>query len=89
MAPWLVASPAQREHQRDINRVRRGTDVAVARVVGISQVSQAAMLGTLNVAMMKREAAMLVPEDAATFDLVATQAAIAMAMQINWVAGQW
>jgi len=45
------------------------------------------MMGVLSVAMAKREAALLVPEDAAKFDLIATQAALGMAAQVNRVSG--
>jgi hypothetical protein len=89
VARWIASTPAQRTRSREVAKVRTNGDIGVARVGAIGQVSQAAMLGTLNVSMMKREAALLVPEDAAKFDLVATQAAIAMAGQINWVSNQW
>ena len=85
---WLATPPAERERDRKLERVYLHTDEAVARVAGIARVSEAAMLGTLNVTMMKREAALLVPEDAAKFDLIATQAAIGMASEINRMAGR-
>lgn len=80
-------SPAQRERSREIERVRTTTDIAIAKVMGVTEVSQTAMLGALQVSMMKREAALLVPEDAAKFDLVATTTVMAMAQQINRLAG--
>jgi hypothetical protein len=80
---WLVGTPVDRQGERAVEQVRRTADVAVAQVSSVMQVSQAAMLGALNIAMTKREAALLVPEDAAKFDLIASQAAMAMAMQIN------
>lgn len=84
---WLGgASPAEREAGRALAQVRREADIASARVAAVSQVSQAAMFGVLGIAMAKREAALLVPEDAAKFDVIATQAALAMAAQINRVA---
>jgi hypothetical protein len=70
-----------REHQTLV--AHASADVGVARVSAVMQVSQAAMLGTLSLSMMKREASLLVPEDAAKFDLIATQATIAMASEIN------
>jgi hypothetical protein len=85
---WLASTPAERERDLKIERVYVDTDEGMARVAGIARVSEAAMLGTLNVAMMKREASLLVPEDAAKFDLVATQAAIGMASEINRMAGR-
>ena len=84
----MASTPAERERDRKVERVFVNTDEAMARVAGIGQVSQAAMLGTLNVTMMRREAALLVPEDAAKFDLIATQAAIGMANEINRVVGR-
>jgi hypothetical protein len=88
MARWFATLPAERERARRLERVYLNTDEAVARVAGITRVSQSAMLGTLVVSMMKREAALLVTEDAAKFDLVATQAAIALASEIGTVAGR-
>ena len=88
LAQWLAgASPAERELGRVVAQVRREADVAAARVASVMQVSQAAMMGVLSVAMAKREAALLVPEDAAKFDLIATQAALGMAAQVNRVSG--
>lgn len=80
--------PATFRQAQTLARVDHSARAAVARVAGITLVSQAAMLGALNVSMMKREACMLVPEDAAKFDLIATQAAIGMAMQVSWISGQ-
>jgi NADPH-dependent curcumin reductase CurA len=85
---WLAATPAEREHDRALEKVHGTADAALARVSAVAQVSQAAMLGTLSVAMTKREAAMLVPEDAGKFDLIATQAAIAMANEVTRMAGR-
>jgi len=82
---WLASTPAERDRDRAVDRVYKQADVVQAKVSAIVQVSQAAMLGTLSVSMMKREAALLVPEDAAKFDLIATQAAIPSAMQIEKV----
>jgi hypothetical protein len=89
LARWAFAGPAQREKQRATTAVRTNTAVAVARIGGIAQASQAAMVGMVGVSMAKREAALLVPEDAGKFDLIATQAALSMAAQINWLAHQW
>jgi hypothetical protein len=88
LTTWLAGSPVERQRNRAVAQVRANADVSQARVGAVNQVSQAAMLGTLSVAMMKREASLLVPEDAAKFDLIATQAAIGMAMQIQRIAGQ-
>lgn len=86
LVQWLAgSSPAEREAERALAQMRREADLAAARVGAVMQVSQAAMFGALSVAMAKREAALLVPEDAAKFDLVATQAALAMAAQIGRV----
>lgn len=83
----LASMPAAKERDRAVERVRSATEITLAIVTGVTQVSQSAMLGTLGVCMMKREASLLVPEDAAKFDLIATQAALGMAMQINRIAG--
>ena len=83
---WLTGTSIDRQAEQALGQARREADVAAARVAAVMQVSQAAMFGALNVSMAKREAALLVPEDAAKFDLVATQAALAMAAQINRVA---
>jgi len=80
---WLVSTPAERTRDREVERVWNHAHVALARVSATTQVAQTAMLGTLSVSMMKREASMLVPEDAAKFDLIATQAALGMAAEIN------
>jgi hypothetical protein len=87
IARWTAASPARRD--REIAVVRRETDVALARVAGVAEVGQTAMLGTMGLSMMKREASMLVPEDAPKFDMIATAAVVGMAQQINRLAGQW
>jgi hypothetical protein len=81
--------PARYRQAQVTGRVEKNASVAAARVSAVTHVSHAAMLGTLSVGMSKREAALLLPEDAAKFDLIATQAAIGMAMQINWVSAQW
>jgi hypothetical protein len=86
LTAWLAGSPVDRQAARELVQVQRNAGLSAARVAGVVQVSQAAMLGTLGIAMAKREAALLVPEDAAKFDLIATQAALAMAGQINRVA---
>lgn len=80
--------PTSYRQAQTVAKVGKNAAAATARVAGITQVSQAALLGTLNVAMMKREACLLVPEDAAKFDLIATQAAIGMAMQVSWMSAQ-
>jgi hypothetical protein len=85
---WLAATPAERDRDRAVQKAHDATDVALARVSGISQVSQAAMFGTSTVCMMKRETAMLLPEDAAKFDFIATEAAVAMAAEIHRLAGR-
>jgi hypothetical protein len=79
--------PATFRQAQTLARVHHSARAAVARVAGITVVSQAAMLEALNVSMMKRKACMLVPEDAAKFDLIATQAVIGMAMQVSWISG--
>lgn len=89
LVSWLGgASATEVRHDRALERVQNHTDLAIARVTGIAQVAQTAMMGTLSVAMMKREASLLVVEDAAKFDLVATHAAIGMATVINRLAQQ-
>jgi hypothetical protein len=86
----MVDNLPARYHQGQVtSRVGKNGNVAAARVLAVAQVAQEAMLGALSVSMAKREAALLVPEDAAKFDLIATQAAICMAMQVNWVGAQW
>lgn len=77
--------PASYRQSQVVAKVDRDGGTALARVAAINRVAQAAMLGTLNVAMMKREACLLVPEDAAKFDLVATQAAMGFAGQVSWI----
>jgi hypothetical protein len=84
---WLASTPAERDRNRAVQHVQARTDVAQAVIAGVGQVSQSAMFGALSLGMMKREASLLVPEDAAKFDLIATQAAMGMAGQIQRVAG--
>jgi hypothetical protein len=84
----MTVAPVVRQRDREIAIVEKNTDVALARVAGVAEVAQMALLGTLGLAMMKREASMVVPEDAAKFDLVVTTAAYGMAQQINRPAGR-
>jgi hypothetical protein len=78
-----LGSSAARAHGKALDQVRRDTDVATARVMGATQVAQAALMGTLSISMIAREAAFVVPEAAGRLELIATQAALSMAMQIN------
>lgn len=81
-------SVAERDRNRALEQVRTTTDVAAAKVMGVVEVGQVAMLGALQLSMMKHEAALMVPEDAAKFDLIATTAVMGMAQQVNRLAGQ-
>jgi hypothetical protein len=47
------------------------------------------MLGTLGLAMMKREAEMMVPDAAAHLETVMAWAVSGMAQQISRLAAQW
>ncbi len=80
---WLSATPAERTHDRAIERVNHQADLAQTKIAGITRVAQTAMVGALSVSMMKNEAAMISPVDAGKFDLVATTAVMAMASQVQ------
>ncbi len=80
---WLVSTPADRTHDRAIERINHQAEVAQTKIAGITRVAQTALLGALTVSMMKNEAAMISPADAGKFDLVATTAVMAMASQVQ------
>lgn len=85
---WLASTPAERTRDREVEKVWNHADVALARVSATTQVAQSALLGATSIAMMKREAALLAPEDAGKFDLIATTAAMALAAEINRLQGR-
>jgi len=80
---WLANTPAERDRNRALERIDLQADLTQARVQAVVGVAQTAVLGALTVGMTKREAALLLPEDAAKFDLIATSAAIAVAGEID------
>lgn len=85
---WLTYTPAERQRDRAVARAEHNTDVALARVTGVAQVAHTAMLGTLGIAMMQKEAAFLAPQAADRFEIVSMTAAIGMATVINRLANQ-
>lgn len=85
----IVSTPSEKARSRELERARAQADVSVARVAGIADVSQTAMLGTLGLAMMKREAEMMVPDAAAHLETVMAWAVSGMAQQISRLAAQW
>ncbi len=84
---WLASTPIERESNRAIDRVQAITQVTQAKVAGVTQVAQSALLGALALGMTKREAALLIPEDAAKYDLIATTAVLTMAAQVQQLGG--
>lgn len=89
MTWWRAQSVAQRSHSRETEAVRTQADLAAARILGIAEAGQTAMLGTLGLAMMKREAELMVPDAAPYFNTVVMCAAQGMTQQITRLAGQW
>ncbi len=85
---WLASTPTERQRDRAVARIEHNTDVALARVTGVAQVAHTAMLGTLSIAMMQKEAAFMAPQAADKFEIVSMTAAIGMARVINRLANQ-
>ncbi len=80
---WIASTPAEREHDRTLIHIDQAADEAQARIQAMTGVAQTAIMGALSLGMVKREAALLIPEDAAKFDLIATTAAVAVAGQLE------
>lgn len=85
---WLATTPSERDRDRAVARVRSEAAAAQTLALGVTQVAQTALGGMLGVSMTKREACLLVPEDAAKFDLIATHAAMGCAMVISDLASR-
>jgi hypothetical protein len=87
LARRIAAAPIKRERDREDALARKEAEVAIARVAGVALVGEAALMGVTTLGLMARQAAALVPEEAARLDLIKTTAAIGMAQQINRLAG--
>jgi hypothetical protein len=89
LVSWFGGAGAvEIRHDRALERVNNRTDLAIARVMGVAQVAQTAMLGTLGLAMMQKEAAFMAPQAAEKFEMITVHAAVGMANVINRLAQQ-
>lgn len=86
---WGAATQIERGRRTQLAGIFAQTDAAMARTAGVAEVGQAAMMGTLGLALMKREAELMVPDAAAYLNLVMMSAAQGMSQQVTRLAGQW
>jgi len=85
LAQWFSSTAVERERDRALEKVYRNADVAMARVAAVTQVSQAAMMGTSIVCAMKNQFEQLSPADAGKFETLAIMATYAMGNEISAV----
>lgn len=76
--PWSAQAQIERSRNREIAVVRKDTDIAEAKVMGIAECANVAMMGAGGLSMTKRQLEALAPEDAAKLDHLQTIAVIAM-----------
>ena len=85
---WLATPPILREQGREVAVVRKNTAVALAKVIGITDVAQTAMLGTGAMSMTKRQLEGMAPEDAPKLDHIETIAVMSMGSVIQRLGNQ-
>lgn len=78
LSRWIATPPVARERDRQVAIVRATADVAEARVMGIAEVAQVAMLGAGALSMTKRQLEVMAPEDAAKLEHLQVTAVMAM-----------
>ncbi len=82
LARWLDA-PAERQRSRDLDAVYHNTDLAEAQVEGIGRVQGRAMLTTMQVNAVRREAERVAPDGAELYAMIAVAGAVEMANVIS------
>jgi len=78
LARVLGTAPIVRQGDREIAVVSKNTEVAMAKVIGIVDVAQTAMMGTGAMSMTKRQLETMAPEDAGKLDHLETIAVVSM-----------
>ena len=89
LTSWIASSPMERQHGRDLAKVRQEMNMGRARVFAVATVANEAMAETGALAMTHRRLEMVVPEVAARLDSIEWEAAGAMAHVIRGMAQQW
>jgi hypothetical protein len=85
---WAATSAVARTRDRQIANVQKDTEVALAKVVGITDVTNTAMMATGGLSMVKRQLETLAPEDAGKLDHLETIAVLGMGAVIQRLANQ-
>lgn len=77
LAQWFSSSALERERGRALDKVDLYTDIAIARLGSVVQVTNAATLGVSMMCQMKNQCQLLSPTDADTFLLITMHGAAA------------
>jgi hypothetical protein len=85
---WSGTGAIARTRNRELAHVRKNADVAVAKIVGLADVTNTAMMATGGLSMVKRQLETLAPEDAGKLDHLQTIATLAMGAQIQRLGNQ-
>lgn len=83
IARWLISSPADKQHRRDIAAIDRNADLAQTQVEGIARVQARAMFTTMQVNAMRMEAERIAPEGAELYAMLAVAGAVEMTNVIS------
>lgn len=78
-------APAERQHSRQLDQVRRRADLGMAIVNEVAALEQTAIMRLAETAMVKQQAVAMFPQDQTTFDLMLVGAAMNMRQVVNRV----
>ncbi|GAB3428655.1 hypothetical protein [Flindersiella endophytica] len=77
LSQWF-ASPAERQHSRDLAAIERQRDKGMARIRAIAQVADFAMMAGAAVTQTRNQAERIVPDGAEKFAMIDTASTAAI-----------